>query len=207
MTMKRLYLAIFFACCLLAMTAQDVIRVKYQGAKPNISDFVSALVSSRGHVDEEECCVDESFNALYNAWNQHLKGLPLNEGETLTVDEENGFVLYESRYEQHLLRIEMCYWNESDRKHRLFAYSVSSFTDDKYNPGQYDVLTFYRYDNASKKMDIWNDVGFDVVYGIEGGVWLSYALPRTGKDITVTSWYESGKKERALKWNGHGFSY
>ena len=36
----------------------------------------------------------------------------------------------------------------------------------------------------------------------------SYALPRTGKDIIVTTWHEDGKKtQKTLKWNGHGFSY
>ena len=35
----------------------------------------------------------------------------------------------------------------------------------------------------------------------------AYALPRTGKDIIVTTWHEDGKKtQKTLKWNGHGFS-
>ena len=45
--------------------------------------------------------------------------------------------------------------------------------------------------------------GFDVEYLNK-----SYALPRTGKDITVTTWDDNGKKtQKTLKWNGHGFSY
>ena len=33
----------------------------------------------------------------------------------------------------------------------------------------------------------------------------AYALPRTGKDIIVTTWHEDGKKtQKTLKWNGHG---
>ena len=36
----------------------------------------------------------------------------------------------------------------------------------------------------------------------------SYALPRTGKDIIVTTWHEDGKKtQKTLKWTGSGFSY
>ena len=32
----------------------------------------------------------------------------------------------------------------------------------------------------------------------------AYALPRTGKDIIVTTWHEDGKKtQKTLKWNGH----
>lgn len=34
----------------------------------------------------------------------------------------------------------------------------------------------------------------------------SFALPRSGKDITATLWYENGtQQQRILKWNGHGF--
>lgn len=70
--------------------------------------------------------------------------------------------------------------------------------------GQYDGLSFYRYDHATKKMARCNTgSGFDVEYLDK-----SYALPRTGKDIIVTTWHEDGKKtQKTLKWNGHGFSY
>ena len=49
--------------------------------------------------------------------------------------------------------------------------------------------------------------GFDVEYGTDDGAWISYALPRSGKDITVTSWYDDKTTQRILKWNGHGFSF
>ena len=101
----------------------------------------------------------------------------------------------------------MCYWNEADKKHKLFAYNVSSFTNGKYNAGQYDVLMFYRYNNATKKMSYCTDTGFDVEYGTGDGAMISYALPRIGKDITVTTWYEKGKKQKTLKWNGKKFDW
>lgn len=42
----------------------------------------------------------------------------------------------------------------------------------------------------------------------DGKAWISYNLPRTGKDITVHYWYEDGKHlEKTLKWNGHGFGF
>ena len=78
-----------------------------------------------------------------------------------------------------------------------------SFENGKAVLGQYDGLSFYRYDNATKKMSRCNTPGFDVEYLNK-----SYALPRTGKDITVTTWDKNGKKtQKTLKWNGHGFSY
>ena len=76
--MKKISLAIIFAFCALAMSAQQTIRVNYKGAKPTISDFVSAFLSSNDNVEEEDC-VDESFNAVKQAWIQHRKGLPLDE--------------------------------------------------------------------------------------------------------------------------------
>ncbi len=206
--MRRITLAIVFACCTLTLAAQDAIRVNYRGAQPTISDFVTAFVSSRDH-DEEEDCADESFNAICQAWDQHLKGLPSEEGVTLTVDQKNGYVVYEyrSEYESvvHIVRIEMCYWNEADKKHKLFAYNVSCFRNGEYSTGQFDGLQFYRYNNATKKMTYCTDTGFDVIYG-EDGASVSYDLPHTGKDIIVNYWYDSGKRQKTLKWNGRRFS-
>ena len=204
-------MVIVFACFALALAAQDVIRVNYKGANPTISDFVSAFVSSRDNVDEEEDCADESFNAIGYAWGLHQQGLPLPEGQTLTVDDKNGYVVYECRSEyesiEDVVRIEMCYWNEAEGKHKLFAYNVGCFRNGKYDPGQFDGITFFRYNNATKKMTMCEAPGFDVVYGTDDGAWISYALPRTGKDITVTKWYDSGKQEKMLKWDGHRFSF
>ena len=209
---KIIFLVLLFICSTLAVFAQESIRVKYQGAQPTISDFAWAFLSSNDD-DEEEDCVDESFNAIRAAWETHRKGLPQEEGVTLTIDQKNGFVVYEykSEYEdvKHLLRIEMCYWNESDGKHKLFAYNVCCFRNGECSPGQFDGLLFYRYDNATKKMTLCNDVGFDVEFGTNDGddvAYISYALPRTGKDIILTTWYKRGKQQKTLKWNGRRFT-
>ena len=61
--MKRLSLTLLIACCALALTAQDVIRVKYKGARPTIRDFVTAFVATTENVDEEECS-NEVLNAV-----------------------------------------------------------------------------------------------------------------------------------------------
>ena len=209
---KIIFLVLLFICSTLAVFAQESIRVKYQGAQPTISDFAWAFLSSNDD-DEEEDCVDESFYAIRAAWETHRKGLPQEEGVTLTIDQKNGFVVYEykSEYEdvKHLLRIEMCYWNESDGKHKLFAYNVCCFRNGECSPGQFDGLLFYRYDNATKKMTLCNDVGFDVEFGTNDGddvAYISYALPRTGKDIILTTWYKRGKQQKTLKWNGRRFT-
>ena len=204
--MKRLALTLLFACCAIALTAQEPFHVKYQGDRPTISDFANALFSAPD--DDEEGEMDESFNAIKYAWTQHRKGLPLDEGTTLTVDQKNGFICYESRYEKELVRIEMCYWNESDQKHKLIAYNVSCFSDGKYSAGQFDGLYFYRYDNAKKEMNWYDAPGFEVEYGTEDGAWVYYDLPRSGKDIIVNYSYDNGKiKKNTLKWDGRRFSF
>jgi hypothetical protein len=205
--MKKLVLAIVFAFCTLAVSAQDAIQVNYTGAKPTISDFAWAFLSVDNGEDELEGESDESFNAIKQAWIRHRNGTPQDEHETLTIDDKNGFVLYEWKYEENMLRIEMCYWNESDQKHKMFAYNVSCFQNDKYSPGQFDGLVFCRYDNAKRELTYCEAPGFEVEYGTDDGAWVSYDLPRSGKDITVNYWRANKKTQKTLKWNGHGFGF
>ena len=97
----------------------------------------------------------------------------------------------------------MCYWNEADGKHKLIAYNVWCFSDGKPSLGQFDGLSFLRYDNATKTMRFCDTPGFEVQY-----MDASYDLPRTGKDIIFNQWDKNGKKtQKTLKWNGHGFSF
>ncbi len=201
--MKKISLAILFACFTLALTAQDGIPVKYQGDRPTISDFATALFTYESGEDED---CDESFNAVKQAWNSHRNGGKLYDNETLTIDQKSGYIVYESRYEDELLRVEMCYWNEIDKKHKLIAYNVSCFSGGKYSAGQYDGLRFYRYNNATRNMIWYDEVGFEVEYTAENGAWVSYDLPRTGKDIIVNYWYENDRKQKTLIWDGHKFS-
>ena len=205
--MKRIALVILFVSCTLVMAAQNGIKVNYQGEKPTISDLAWAFLSADDGEEELEGEADESFNAVKQAWIRHREGLPQEENETLTIDEKNGFVLYEWRYEENLLRIEMCFWNESDQKHKLFAYNVGYYSDGEYSPGQFDGIVFCRYDNATREMTYCEAPGFEVEYGTDDGSWVSYDLPRTGKDITVNYWLNVGKTQKTLKWSGNNFGF
>jgi hypothetical protein len=203
MTMKKVSLTFFLICCTLMMAAQDsAIKVNYRGATPTISDFVWAYLCEIVKDGDDVDCYNESEGAFKNAWLRHRKGQPQNEGCTLTIDEKNGYVCYESRYEEHLLKVEACYWNEADKKHKLFAYSHWCFSNGRPSQGQYDTLVFSRYNNATKKMTMCDTPGFDVDY-----YKTTYVLPRTGKDIIATKWNDDGTKtQKTLKWNGRGFS-
>ena len=207
--MKRISLAIIFASGMLAMVAQDAIRVNYKGAKPTISDFAWSFLSDYVYDENEDDCFNEVKASVKQAWSNYRKGVTQKKGETLTVDNKNGYAVFEHREKNEefndMVRVEMCYWNEADGKHKLFAYNVSSFRNGKYEPGQFDGLQFYRYNNATKKLTYCEAPDYVALY--VDGAYISYALPRTGKDITVTYWYNNGtKKQKTLKWNGRKFN-
>lgn len=200
--MKRLSIVFAFICFVMAMVAQETIKVKYHGAKPSITDFAEALLFASENGDESDC--NESLNAMANSYALHKKGMALPADSKLTIDQKNGYIVYETRYEEHLLRVEMCYWNDADQKHKLFACNVTSFSNGVHSPGQYDGVQLYRYTNATKKMTWqYNDFrGID-----DNGNNISYELPRTGKDITAKTWLKNGTvKKKIIKWNGHGFN-
>ena len=198
---KTVLFAMIFACCTLSMTAQDGIKVGFLGAAPDIMDFAWAWATACD--DDPENTPDESSNALRQSLECYRTGEAQPEGFTITVDRKAGYILVQSEHDGYSSKWEMCYWNMADKKHKLFALCVElSEGGKRMNPGQYDGLTFYRYNNATKQMKPVN-MGIDVQYFNT-----SYALPRVGKDIIVTHWSENGREkwQTALKWNGHGFS-
>ena len=206
--MKKIILSIVLVCCTLSLAAQETIRVNYKGAKPTISDFATAFLYAYEWNENSDDVLDEARNAMKNVWLDHLKGEKLSQNEKLTVDQKNGYICYESQGDGYLSRTEMCYWNEADGKHKLFAYNVRLFSNGTCIAGQFDGLTFYRYNNATKKMTECAPPGFDEIYGTDDGARVSYALPRTGKDIIYTEWTDKGKrKQKTLKWNGRKFSF
>ena len=84
--MKRLSLTIMLACCMLTMAAQEDIKVNYQGAKPTISDFITAFLAPV-YGEDGEC--DESTNAVRNAWERYQKGIKQPESNTGFVGKSN----------------------------------------------------------------------------------------------------------------------
>ena len=210
---KVLLLVSLLAFSVLGLSAQSF-PVKFQGEKPNISDFAWAYVNYElapaEEEEDEEGYYNESIGAVKNAMEKQRANKAQDPDVTLAIDLRNGFVLYEWKDSDsdNRLRVEMCYWNESDGKHKLFACGVYYFDGDKYSAGQFDGLTFYRYDNAAKTMTYADDLGFDVEYSTEDGAWVTYDLPRSGKNITVTYWYDNGtKKQKTLQFDGRRFSF
>ena len=201
MLMKKTIILVALLFAYLVAWAQDGIRVKYQGAKPTITDLAWAYVDYMANLEETG---DKPSNAIRDAMIQERKGLPQEEGVTFIIDEKNGYLLYERVDDSYVNRMEMCYWNEADGKHKLFAFNnLATFIDGRPAYTETSDLFFCRYNNATKKMVFCDAPGFEVDYNET-----SYALPRTGKHIVVTKWDENGNKiqETILKWNGYRFS-
>lgn len=200
-------MTLLLTCFTLAMSAQYVsIPVKYKGTSPNIGDFLTAMLSdSDSDGDACESPFGESHNGVKEAWNRYKQGKAQKKNVNFVVDLKNGYILYEDKYGNSKMRIEMCYWNESDNKHKIVATSMAYYTNGKYDPGQYDGISFYRYSNSTKKLTDEDDLRTKFPYGNENCE-IAYTLPRTGKDIIATSWYKNGtKKQKTIKWKGNGF--
>ena len=203
--MKRIASAIILCCLTLLMMAQDGIKVNFKGSSPTVTDFAWAAFPSLNYEDEDESG-DRPWRALENAMARHSKGLPQEEGVTLTIDSKNGYIVYErvdDEHEDYIFRLEVCYWNESDGKHKLIAFNdLASYADGKPSISEVSNFVFYRYNNATKRMVRCDPPGFEIEYN---GV---YELPRIGKDIIFTQWNDDGTtKRKILKWNGRRFKF
>ncbi len=203
--MKRIVSAIFFSCLTLSLMAQNGIKVSFKGSKPTVTDFTWAAFPSLNHEDEDESG-DRPWKTLENAMKRNSKVLPQEEGENLTIDTKNGYILYEhvsDEHEDYIFRLEVCNWNESDGKHKLIAFNdLASCADGKPSITEVSNFVFYRYNNATKRMVRCDPPGFEIEYN---GV---YELPRIGKDIIFTQWNDDGTtKKKILKWNGRRFNH
>lgn len=125
-------------------------EVTFSGQRPTIVDFVN------GYLAEPE---DELSGALYEAFEKYKANKPLDKGTKVTVDVKNGFVCFEfSRFNEEgklesKSTTEMCYWNSSDGKHKVFAASTYTFLDGKaMSGGQFDGLNFCVYNNDTHHM-------------------------------------------------------
>lgn len=202
--MKRIASVIILSCLTLLMMAQDGIKVNFKGSAPTVTDFAWAAFPSLNYEDEDESG-DRPWRALENAMARHSKGLPQEEGVTLTIDSKNGYIVYErvdEEYGDYIFRLEVCYWNESDGKHKLIIFNdMASYMEGRPCMTETSGIDFYRYNNATKRMEACDAPGFEVDYRC------IYELPRKGKDIICTRWNDDGTtQQKILKWDGKQFN-
>ena len=203
--MRRITFAIVLSCLTLSLMAQKSIKVNFKGSQPTVTDFAWAALPSLNFEGEDEPG-DRPWRALEYALKLHKKGLPQEKGETLTIDSKNGYILFECASDEdqdHIFRLEVCYWNEVDGKHKLIAFNnLASYFEGKPCLTETSSFDFFRYNNATKTMVACEPPGFEIdCYGI-------YELPRKGKDIIFIQWNEDGSTTRkTLKWDGRKFKF
>ena len=178
------------------------ITVKFSGVQPNIKDFVAALLSWN---------TEESMNGLREAWGFYKNGMKQMPGDDLIVDVRNGYVGYVSVEDDNSRQvIECCFWNYADKKHKLVAITNDLYMDGKPVVGQYTGITFYKYDNATRRMKVVyaDELGSGVTLDEPQGTTVTtHELPRQGKTAVFTYHIPMGKIQKKLMWNGSHFIY
>lgn len=190
------------AALLMAVTAQaqdDYIVVKYSGARPNILDFVTAILSQED--------TGEALGNMADNWELYRQNYPLREGATILTDVPNGYVCFDSRYEDGDIRehsyIEMCYWNCADNKHKIVAVNVGCNQNGKPVMTELTGLMFYKYDNQARTLTYVSE--YDMGASIRVTPAVTYELPRKGKNIKATIHAPNRPVHIVMKWNGAKF--
>ena len=160
------------------------------GKQPTITDFTRAFASA----DQEG---DPLFSATIARIDGRQAKLPQGERFTCLIDRPHGYLRAVYTTEGNIdpnQTLEVCYWR-TDTDHRLVA--VCHYSD----IGTY-FLIFYDYNPATGLMTPLARPPFEDFHELLGE--LIVQLPREGKDIHMTSWWEGGPQPLTLRWNGQG---
>jgi hypothetical protein len=180
-----------------ALTAGFV--VPFRGKQPTIIDFVD----DRFRGDD----LGEALGELSDMWKLYRQGKALPKGKSFIVDVKNGYVRYDSKYDdQDWQYMEFCVWNFADGQHKLVAYNNDYYHEGKPILGQYTGLEFYVYDNATHRIKpvYAPDLGAEI--DVPGGeTVVTHSLPRYGKDLVYTIHKSAGTIQKTLTWNGSKF--
>lgn len=199
--MKK-YIFSFAVLLLMTLTAQaqDYIVVNYSGSRPNINDFVSAILSQED--------IGESLGNMADNWELMQQNYPLREGVTFLTDLPNGYVRFDSRYEDADMRehsyVEICYWNCSDGKHKLVAVNIGCEQHGKPVMTENTGIMFYKYDNSTRTLTY--ESAYDLGASIQVSPVVTYSLPRKGKDIKAVIHAPNRPTNILMKWNGTKFN-
>lgn len=175
------------------------ITVSYKGQGPNVKDFLSAILSYFGR--------GEGTADVKQSWDLYRNGMKQMPGDSFIVDVQNGYAGYVSEDDETRHVIECCYWNHADKKHKLVAYSNNLFVDGRAVETEITGISYYLYDNATRKMKPVYVGGLGLEFDMPPGSYATtHALPRQGKTIVYTFHTPSGRIEKRLTWNGSKFT-
>lgn len=160
-------------------------QITFKGKSPTIVDFVNNFLA------EPE---DELSGCLSEMWEKYRKGKPQEKGDTVIVDIRNGYVCFKDHtddsYSKSYSKTEICYWNCSDGKHKLVAFSNDLWSDGRWIEGQYCGISFYVYNNTKRRMTMVYNTGEDI--GI---------VVKTGRESEISG-YDADSKTYFAELNG-----
>ena len=197
----------------------EACKVTFTGKTPTIKDF------ARAYCSQFDAGIFER-----QALAAFAKGNSKQGNTECVVDTQNGYVKYTSPADGDMMTLEMCYWNCDNKNEKLVAVNTI------YRGMGFDesFLSFYRYNVKTKTMrlieapfdrepdvsdlideDIADKETVDMVLNSRNEdsnkYQPSFALPRTGKDITCRMADQNAipkqyQKECKLIWDGSSFS-
>lgn len=178
------------------MMAQQNINVSYNGQRPVITDFVSAILSQRE--------LNEALSNVRDNWNRRRLGQQIEDGAKFIIDEQNGYVRYDIAYgpSEHSWT-EFCFWNCSDGSHKLVGVNTGHELRFKSIQTECTGLSFYSYDNQTRMLTPAS--AYDLGASIIVTPVVDYRLPRQGKDISAVINAKGGPVNIVMHWDGMKF--
>ena len=143
MRKRKFYFAVALIAAMFTQTimAQPAtVRVRFSGKAPDINDFVTSFARAYNG--------SEDFSTFSS---EVVKGTHGYAYAEIVSDTRNGYASYktESGIDGSVKKLEMCYWNCTGGKSKIVAVNVLSLYGGKTDRS---VMTFYRYDNATRVM-------------------------------------------------------
>lgn len=179
--------------------------VKSEGKKPDIIDFVNAILT------QEDC--GEKLGEMEENWKAYLSGQPLPSDRSLQVDRKHGFIRYDAKFPAEedyphafSTTIEYKVMKCTGGKQTLVVENTVECKDGEPIPGQFSGLTFYLYDARTGRMEqaYGCNLGADS-YVPEGTHIAVHSLRQRRNTILCKCHLASGFVCLRLIWNGKTF--
>lgn len=178
--------------------------VEFKGEEPTIIDFVTALSS---HED-----MGEALGWMKKNWELYQQGKPLPKDMTFDVDLKNAYFRYNmaNSTQGGSVRsgfIEFVCWNFADTKQKLIVHNTVDYFDGKPIIGQFSGLSYYIYDNDTKRMAFVSPDKLNAYLDTmpEDTQIIVSKLPRKGNAIECKCYTPTRETTIHLIWNSNKF--
>ena len=192
--MRKQILAIVLVLPLMA-AATDIETIKDEWDKKVITDVPTAglgIMLERFDMTWPTSAVGDVCQVMQTGVAK--KVLDSDDGYTVEVDARNGYV---ESYTEGSDRQTMsaCVWRRTDG-HRLFAVVISQPVDP-----EMEIVCFYDYDPQKRTLTPEPEI-LDNIRPLFPTAYMSFVLPRTGKDLIVNEYSSGYTYKRIYKWDG-----